>query len=136
VKTPIERKRTNQRGKQSKQVRHSIELLKPSAIRWDIINCCAYDALFTILYDIWQDHPSQWSEYFCAQTQYLCKLSLGFSNFRGRSASLEAARDSTRTLFTTHFPTLFPTGMTLTSIDRLAENLSAKPFSEPTLFSA
>ncbi|KAJ7197869.1 hypothetical protein C8J57DRAFT_1105400 [Mycena rebaudengoi] len=48
VKTLIKRKRTTQGGKQSKRARHSIELLKPSAIRWDIINCCAYDALFTI----------------------------------------------------------------------------------------
>jgi hypothetical protein len=33
VKTPIKRKRTTQGGKQSKRARHSIELLKPSAIR-------------------------------------------------------------------------------------------------------
>jgi hypothetical protein len=98
--------------------------VKPSATLWDRINySCAYDVLFSILYDVWQEQPAKWTEYFSAQSKYLENLSGGFAKFRGRSASLEVARDSTRRLLAADFPSLFPVGMTLTSIDHLAERI-------------
>ncbi|KAJ7237791.1 hypothetical protein C8J57DRAFT_1439129 [Mycena rebaudengoi] len=118
------RKKNEQGGQPSKKARLQTEVIKPSATMWDNVNySCAYDALFTLLYDIWQEHPSKWSEFFAAQTKYLEVLSVGFSKFRGKSGSLEKARDTARTLLTAHFPVLFPTAMTLTSIDHLAEKI-------------
>jgi hypothetical protein len=56
---PSKRKNNAQGGKQPKRARLHTDVVKPSAMRWDRINySCAYDTLFTIHYDIWQDHPS------------------------------------------------------------------------------
>ncbi|KAJ7205355.1 hypothetical protein C8J57DRAFT_1258864 [Mycena rebaudengoi] len=99
------RKKNEQGGQPNKKARLQTEVIKPSATMWD------------------NEHPSKWSEFFAAQTKYLEVLFVGFSKFRGKSGSLEKARDTARTLLTAHFPMLFPTGMTLTSIDHLAEKI-------------
>ncbi|KAJ7198209.1 hypothetical protein C8J57DRAFT_1262512 [Mycena rebaudengoi] len=71
------RKKNEQGGQPCKKARLQTEVIKPSATMWDNGNySCAYDALFTLLYDIWQENPSKWSEFFAAQTKYLEVLSL------------------------------------------------------------
>ncbi|KAJ7286585.1 hypothetical protein C8J57DRAFT_1216742 [Mycena rebaudengoi] len=114
---PSKHKNNSQGGKPSKHARTQPAVIKLSATMWGRINySCAYDALFTILYDIWQEHPSKWSEYYNAQTKYLGLLSSGFDKFRGRSASLEMARDAARKILTADFPNFSP-------IDHLAESM-------------
>ena len=44
----------------------------PATVVWDRANfSCAYDALFTILYNIWHDNPAYWGNIFQDANQYL-----------------------------------------------------------------
>ncbi|KAJ7892096.1 hypothetical protein B0H14DRAFT_2335465 [Mycena olivaceomarginata] len=65
---------------------------------------CSYDALFAILYYVWQSHAPKWTERFQNSTRYLKCLSVGFNNYKSKCDTLEAARDGIRRKKTERLP--------------------------------
>src|ERR1700677_3459989 len=74
----------------------SEDFSKPSGLIWDGDNySCAYDALFTILYDIWSTDTKAWSRRFKEINQHHLKsLSACFKKYMNSQANFETARDT------------------------------------------
>ena len=71
----------------------------PPGTRWDGNNySCAYDALFSILFNIWTTKPKKWKTIFQESNQYLDTLHDGFQKYLRGVDTLEAAHDSVRAL--------------------------------------
>ncbi|KIM73593.1 hypothetical protein PILCRDRAFT_80959, partial [Piloderma croceum F 1598] len=86
----------------------------PPGTQWDGNNySCAYDALFTILFNIWATKLKKMEEKkFQESNQYLVTLHDGFQKYLRVVSTLETARDSVRTLLHKNDPVLFPSGHT------------------------
>jgi hypothetical protein len=96
----------------------------PPGTQWDGENySCAYDALFTILYDIWSSKPTQWKTFFKDSNPYLTALHDGFYKYHVGTDSLESARDYVRNLLYTDDSILFPSGHEGTSVTALATQI-------------
>jgi hypothetical protein len=96
----------------------------PTGMEWDNINySCAYDALFTPMYAIWDEHGPKWTELFKDVGIHLYTLARGFQRFRSGTGKLESARDSVRTILTESQPLLFPVGQSFTGINDLANSM-------------
>jgi hypothetical protein len=66
----------------------------PAGLVWDSVNfSCAYDALFTILHNIWSDDPVHWGNVFQEANKYLSALTVAFDMHSNEGISLEDARD-------------------------------------------
>ena len=77
----LDRKNTNDSHIPSKKQRLSEydENEAPPGIVWDGGNySCAYDALFSILYNIWVSKPKKWKKFFEDSNEYLAALHDGF----------------------------------------------------------
>ena len=77
----LDRKNTNDSHIPSKKQRLSEydENEAPPGIVWDGDNySCAYDALFSILYNIWVSKPKKWKKFFEDSNEYLAALHDGF----------------------------------------------------------
>lgn len=97
--------------------------LCPNGLVWDKHNySCAYDALFTCMYNVWIVHGPKWSARMHTINKYNALLSKGFDAVACKTKTLQNARDTVRTLLTSDFPLHFPTGTSLTSLDRLIES--------------
>ena len=59
---------------------------------------CAYDALFTILFNIWATNPEKWKKKFQHSNLYLSTLHDGFQEYLRGLSTLEAARDGVQAL--------------------------------------
>jgi hypothetical protein len=93
----------------------------PTGLAWDGVNfSCAYDALFTILHNIWCDDNAYWGNIFQDANQYLSALSMGFNMYRNERISIEDARDNVRHLLHKDNPTKFPMGAEYASAVELA----------------
>src|ERR1700678_1579476 len=71
----------------------------PIGLIWDSQDhSCAYDALFTILGDIWVFNPTMWTHEFRLMSSFANKLGLGFQQFSLKQKYFEDARNSVRNL--------------------------------------
>ncbi|KAJ7321526.1 hypothetical protein DFH08DRAFT_618591, partial [Mycena albidolilacea] len=94
----------------------------PRGLEWDHVNySCAYDALFTGPYNIWQDHGPKWTNRFASISDRAHALGTGFEAFANKTRSLEAVRDRVRGSLAAEKRGNFPTGAAFTYIDRLTE---------------
>ncbi|KAJ7655450.1 hypothetical protein B0H17DRAFT_859873, partial [Mycena rosella] len=80
---------------------------------------CAYDAVFTPLYNLWQDHGPRWTDRLNELGDYAAELAIGFESFRGNTGTFERARDIVRSQLHKEHPDLFPTGAVVTALDDL-----------------
>ena len=54
----------------------------PPSTQWDGDNySCAYDALFSILFNIWVSNPKKWKKIFKDSNEYLSTLHDGFPKY-------------------------------------------------------
>ena len=101
--------------------------LSPAGLIWDGDNySCAYDALFTVLYDIWSDDTKLWTRRFKEINQHhLESLSVRFKRYTDGQTSFEAARDNIRHKVHSQSPTEFPYGTRGTSVAALTSTILA-----------
>jgi len=96
----------------------------PVGLIWDSNNwSCAYDAIFTILYDVWIQNPTKWSKQFSWISNPLQNLAFGFDEVIKGKMRLEKARDNVRDMLYEVDPMMFPKGANGTSIPDLAKTL-------------
>jgi hypothetical protein len=106
----------------------------PPGSQWDGNNySCAYDALFTILFNIWVSKPKKWKRIFKDSNQYLYTLHNGFQKYMRGVGTLEVARDDVRTLLNDSDPILFPSGHNGCSVSALATQMFYPVFKVPQL---
>jgi hypothetical protein len=80
----------------------------PPGSQWDGDNySCAYDALFTILFNIWVSNPKKWKKIFKDSNEYLSTLHDGFQKYLTGVSTLEVASDDVRTLLNHNDPVRF-----------------------------
>src|SRR6202522_2966951 len=83
----------------------------PIGLIWDSQDyICAYDALFTILGDIWVFNPTMWTREFGLMSSFANKLGLGFQQVSLKQKNFEDARNSVRNLLHNKYPVAFPHG--------------------------
>jgi hypothetical protein len=83
----------------------------PIGLIWDPEDhSCAYDALFTVLGDIWVYNPTMWTRAFGLMSSYANKLGLGFKQVSLKQKDFEDARNSVRNLLRIKSPVAFPYG--------------------------
>ncbi|KAH7908098.1 hypothetical protein BJ138DRAFT_1013461, partial [Hygrophoropsis aurantiaca] len=93
-------------------------------IRWDEVNySCAYDALYTVFFNIWFPNPLTWNKRFKANGVYMSLLVDGFQKVYNQKADLESVRDSVRAKLNSHSPMSFPYGQAGTSVSDLANTM-------------
>ena len=97
----------------------------PVGLIWDGPNySCAYDALFTILCNIWTSKPGYWTNQFNKiNKEYLGAFSDGLNDVLGGNTSLENIRDDIRSKLNKKNPDMFPYGQIGTNIGDLAYEL-------------
>ncbi|KAJ7240668.1 hypothetical protein C8J57DRAFT_966175, partial [Mycena rebaudengoi] len=92
----------------------------PDGIVWDQVNYgCTYNTLFSCMYNIWRDHGPKWTDHFNTINEYNTLLANGFQSVSLKTGSLEGARDDVCKMLTKDKPADFPTGPTLTALDKL-----------------
>jgi hypothetical protein len=100
--------------------RHSV-VDKPRGLIWDGNNySCAYDALFTVLYDVWNDNRFLWNvnaRYL--KSNYLQSLGTGFLAASQGTKTLENVRDDIRKILHTSDRQTYPYGHAGTSVSQL-----------------
>jgi hypothetical protein len=99
----------------------------PSGLIWDSNDySCAYDALLTILYEIWSTDTKAWTRRFRKINQHHLKsLSACFRKYMDGQASFEAARDAIRHKLHSQSPDEFPYGTRGTSVSALVSKILA-----------
>ena len=67
----------------------------PIGLIWDSSDhSCAYDAVFTILGDIWVYNPTMWTHEFGLMSSFANKLGLGFQQVSSKQKDFEDVRNS------------------------------------------
>jgi len=99
----------------------------PAGLIWDGNNySCAYDALFTILYEIWSTDTKTWTRRLKEINQHHLKsLSACFKIYMNGQATFETARDTIRHEIHTQNPAQFPYGKRGTSVAALTSAILA-----------
>ena len=96
----------------------------PAGITWDAENySCAYDAIFSILCDIWIQDPKKWTKWFCWLSKPLERLAYNYREILRGQKHLEAARNDVRQMLHKTDSNMFPYGKTGTNVIDLARNL-------------
>jgi hypothetical protein len=96
----------------------------PVGFVWDELNySCAYDALFTILYDIWIYKPLKWSKSFESISPHMRTLSDGYKDVTRGKSSLVIVRDNIRNYLYEADNMAFPRGKVGTSVIDLATKM-------------
>jgi len=110
----------------SKSQRISISVI-PKGLVWDGPNySCAYDALFTVLFDIWKENQFLWNvNARFLQSKYLRLLGNGFLLASQGDKTLETVRDEIRKLLHAKDAITFPYGQVGTSLSQLALEIFA-----------
>ncbi|KIM72434.1 hypothetical protein PILCRDRAFT_81891 [Piloderma croceum F 1598] len=99
----------------------------PAGLIWDDNNySCAYDALFTILYEIWSTDAKTWTRRLKEINQHHLKsLSACFKIYMNGQSTFETARDTIRHKLHSQSPGQFPYGTRGTSVSALASAIFA-----------
>jgi hypothetical protein len=87
-------------------------ITNPRGLQWSN-NSCAFDAVFSVLYNIWQDDPKERTSHFRdINFEYLGEIADGFSHtrFPDTAYTLEQVRDFTRRRLQRANPAVFPWG--------------------------
>jgi hypothetical protein len=97
----------------------------PLGLIWDGNDySCAYDALFTIFYNIWVEKPRTCTRRFKSlDNQYLTTLVSGFDQVLHKQKSFEVIRDIVRSMLHAAYPERFPMGRVGTSVAALGEEI-------------
>ena len=113
--------------KKQRQLRASNNSSSPDGLIWDGDNySCAYDALLTILYEIWSTDTKAWTRKFKEINQHHLKsMSACFKKYMNGQASFETARDTIRHEIHSQSPAQFPYGTRGTSVSALASAILA-----------
>ena len=92
----------------------------PIGLIWDSQDySCAYDALFTILGDIWVFNPTMWTREFGLMSSFTNKLGLGFQQVSLKQKDFEDARNSVQNLLCVKNPVAFQHGTSGVDISEL-----------------
>ncbi|KAF7977175.1 hypothetical protein HWV62_4615 [Athelia sp. TMB] len=66
----------------------------PSGMEWDSVNwSCCYDAMFSVLYNVWASNPRQWTTVFRSWNPTLRELSGQFRKYTSGQIDMTTARD-------------------------------------------
>lgn len=107
---------------------HTTETIYPIGLIWDGKDfSCAYDALLSIMFNMWSQHPLYWSKLFSRWSEPLDRLVYYFGQASKGQIALEEARDKVRGILHSTDGKLFPYGQVGTSIDDLASKLFGGP---------
>ncbi|KAJ7263011.1 hypothetical protein C8J57DRAFT_1070906 [Mycena rebaudengoi] len=88
--------------------------------RWDSADfSCAYDSLFTIIYNIWAEDTVRRAPQLSTLSREMSVLVDGFEEMTSGSATLEEARDRVRRMVHVRDPVNFPYGHMNASVDLL-----------------
>jgi hypothetical protein len=109
--------------KKKRKLRVHDTQIGPVGCIWDAQNySCAYDALLTVLLDIWLYDPQKWTTHFRNINQYMAMLSDGFKDVTGKKTQLENIRDTFRRSLNRKYGNLvFPYGQEGTELAALLE---------------
>jgi hypothetical protein len=99
----------------------------PDGLRWDGNDySCAYDALLTILYEVWSTDTKAWTRRLKEINQnHLKSVSACFKKYMNGQASFKTARDTISNKLHSQSPALFPYGTRGTSVSALASTIFA-----------
>jgi hypothetical protein len=94
----------------------------PKGLVWDGVNySCAYDSLFTVLFDIWKENEFIWNvNARFLKSKYLRLLGSGFLSVSQGNKTLESVRDEIRKVLHAKDKNAFPYGRVGTSLSQLA----------------
>jgi hypothetical protein len=107
--------------KADKKPWHAVNNNVPVGMKWDEANySCAYDALFSILCNIWIYKRTEWSTLFKSLSIYMATLSNGYASVLKGKSNLEAVRDRVRKKLHMSDQNMFPYGHLGTNIGDLA----------------
>ena len=96
----------------------------PVGITWDSENySCAYDAIFSILCDVWIHDPKKWTKWFCWLSDPLERLAYNYREVLQGKQTLEATRNNVRKWLHNKDALLFLYGQVGTSVSELARQL-------------
>ena len=96
----------------------------PKGLIWDSINhSCAYDSIFTVLYNIWERNPTLWQRRLTEISGNLNLLCRGFERALKKESTLEIARNHVRRTMTHDNPAYFPLGSAMTNISRIVDGI-------------
>ena len=91
---------------------------------WDGENySCSYDALYTILFNIWSFSPIKWKRIFSRLGPFSASLSDGFKDLQKEKSDFETIRDKIRSELHHHNPEHFPYGQVGTDIGELIRSM-------------
>ncbi|KAJ6464204.1 hypothetical protein C8R47DRAFT_1079752 [Mycena vitilis] len=94
----------------------------PLGFIWDSTHhSCGYDAMFTVLLNVWLDDPRKWQGAFEGVGPCMAMLATELRLASANSQTLEHSRNTVRRHLNTLRPEYFPYGPNTTSIDKLAE---------------
>src|ERR1700732_2364800 len=112
---------STKKTKTAQMILASTDSSSPSGLIWDGENYrCAYDALFTVLFEIWSSDTRLWTRRFKEINQHHLKsLSAGFKRYFNGQTSFETARDTIRHQIYSQNPEQFPYGTRGTSVAAL-----------------
>jgi hypothetical protein len=113
--------------KTAQMIMTSAHSSSPSGLIWDGENySCAYDALFTVLFEIWSSDTKLWTRRFKEINQHHLKsLSACFKKYFNGQTSFETARDTIRHGLYSQNPAQFPYGTRGTSVAALTSAILA-----------
>ncbi|KAJ7927366.1 hypothetical protein B0H13DRAFT_1861365 [Mycena leptocephala] len=93
---------------------------RPLGLIWDAQHySCGYDATFTILGNLWAEHPARWSEYFAHMSGILSEFNIAMNSVLEKRITFEQARNAIRKSIHKTKPDHFPYGPNYTSVDRI-----------------
>lgn len=99
----------------------------PIGLIWDSQNySCAYDSLFTVLYNVWSENPVHWSSKLALHSSVMKVLSKGFSLVANHKMSFEKIRDKVRKALHNENSAHFPMGRNMTGISRIADRIMGR----------
>ena len=118
---------STKKTKTAQMILASTDSSSPSGLIWDGENySCAYDALCTVLFEIWSSDTRLWTRRFKEINQHHLKsLSAGFKRYFNGQTSFETARDTIRHELYSQNPAQFPYGTRGTSVAALTSAIFA-----------
>jgi len=84
---------------------------------------CAYDALFSLLWNIWLAEPAKWSSIFAKSSERMEILGKGFKDVENGILTVEILRNNIRRDLHHQFPDIFPYGYQGTSVVELVTKM-------------